>query len=78
MSQGRWERLWSALKFDKYCDRDDRWNCVRHFVDEWNTNAANMLSPGFLLCLDESMSRFLSRMKDDDEMKAAPHLSFGY
>ena len=77
MSQDRWERLWSALEFDQYGgDPNDKWACVRMFIDEWNDNSANMLDPGFLLCLDESMSRFLSRLKGDDEMKAAPHLSY--
>ena len=74
MSEDRWERIWSALSFECNDDEDDKWDCIRKFIEDWNENSAGMLHCGWLLCLDESMSRWLSRTKGGD--KGIPHSSF--
>jgi hypothetical protein len=43
-------------------------------TDDWNENSAGMLHCGWLLCLDESMSRWLSRTKGGD--KGIPYSPF--
>jgi hypothetical protein len=37
-------------------EEEDEWDCIRKYIDDWNTNSAEMLHCGWLLCLDELMS----------------------
>jgi hypothetical protein len=34
MSEGRWERIWSALSFECNDDKWDKWGCIRKFIGD--------------------------------------------
>ena len=66
--EDRFTRLWSCFVLPTHSDsasddeeEEDEWDCIRKYIDDWNTNSADMMHCGWLLCLDELMSRWLSR-----------------
>eukprot|EP00804_Cyclotella_cryptica_P001269 CCRYP_012764-RA/>CCRYP_012764-RA protein AED:0.37 eAED:0.03 QI:0/0/0/0.5/1/1/4/0/472 len=63
MSLKRFDAITAALSFtdaSKPTYRDKFWE-VRQLIVEWNKNMAEAFSPGWILCLDESMSIWHSR-----------------
>jgi Transposase IS4 len=63
MSYNRFNKILSALQ---YTDKDppvypDRFHQVRQMIQAWNDNMAANFRPGWISCLDESMSPWTSK-----------------
>jgi Transposase IS4 len=65
MSRNRFDDIWSSLTFSRQAERGDdevsaahRWRLVSDFVESVNSHRAAYFSPFYLVCDDESMSRW--------------------
>ena len=68
MSLARHRWMQESLKFVLEKDRknDDKWHAIRPFMHDWNKNQADNYHAGWVLCIDESISRWLG-MHDLDK-----------
>ena len=66
LARHRW--MQESLKFVLEKDRknDDKWHAIRPFMHDWNKNQADNYHAGWVLCIDESISRWLG-MHDLDK-----------
>ena len=78
MTKNRWRKLRSKMAFgpsDEGALAADEWAFVRPLVDAFNKHMADVLSPGWLLCIDESMCAWRGHQGKGDPDKI-PFLSF--
>lgn len=78
MSKNRWKAIRSALAFgpsdDASFDRDE-WCFVDPMVTAFNEQMADVVNPGWLLCVDETMSAWRGKQGKRDSKKC-PKLSW--
>ena len=78
MSKNRWKAVRSALAFgpsdDASFDRDE-WCFIDPMVTAFNEQMADVVNPGWLLCVDETMSAWRGKQGKRDSKKC-PKLSW--
>jgi hypothetical protein len=78
MGKNRWQAIKTALAFgpsdDASFDADD-WCFIQPMVDAFNEHMAEVINPGWMLCIDESMSAWRGKVGKRDRFKI-PKLSW--
>ena len=62
MSVSRFDLISKKLKYTSQASPSyhDGFHPIRELTDEWNKNMADVFVPGWMLCLDESMQKWLA------------------
>ena len=63
MSKKRFEKILTAIRYNDYSPPTykDQFCAVRELIDAWNLNMSEQFGPGWVNCLDESMSPWTSK-----------------
>jgi hypothetical protein len=76
MTRNRFEDLLRFLRLDTYTAgelQDDKWRPVRAFVNDFNAARARHVHPGWMICVDESISSW--RGRDGTVLDGMPHVT---
>jgi hypothetical protein len=76
MPRARFEELVRCLRLDEFTSDDlrtDQWKPIRAFVDDFNATRARHIKPGWMLCVDESVSSW--RGRDGTVLGGMPHVT---
>jgi hypothetical protein len=76
MGRNRFEDLLRYLRLDTFTADDlkeDKWKPIRSFVDHFNAAREQFVYPGWMICVDESMSSW--RGRDGRIMNGLPHVT---
>lgn len=76
MPRNRFEDLLRYLRLDTYAAgdlRDDKWRPIRAFVHDFNVARERHVYPGWMLCVDESISSW--RGRDGTVLDGMPHVT---
>ena len=72
IGRNRWNNIKSCLTLTPPGETADRWLC-QWLIDEWNDWMVQCFTPGFKICVDESM--FEWRGRGDYDTRGLPHVS---